>query len=187
MLNISYLCNEYGQKDLLMKFLKQISAFVVFIMAMFFNVDVIDAQSMKTYYNDRYGYLMSYPAFMLAGEEPAAKDGIIIQGKKTGDAYITVFGGYNDMNIFMKSLRDSFNDCLTEYAKRGTQLKTRKLYKNGFVVSGVDKGYQFYRRVIWQDDYFADVVFRYRVGVKSMYSPYVKKVLTSLHFPKIDE
>ena len=170
-----------------MNFLRQF--FTIVIVTAFIFVGKINAQSMKTYFNDRYGYVVSYPDFMIAGEEPMAKDGVTIKmkGANAEKACIIVFGGFNDMNIFSKSLSDSYKEAINRYVSSGVELKSSKLRKDGFDISGIESGYHFYRRVIWKDGYYAEVTVKYLREMKPMCGPYVKKVLSSLHFPVVDE
>jgi hypothetical protein len=131
-----------------------------FLLLMLFVVfNVFAAEDYKTYVNERYGYLISYPADFLPQGVSDSGDGQVFLSP-TSDAELRVFAG---------SCVDGINSTPVEYvagyekeqkAKRLT-ISYQRRGKHFAVVSGHKKGRIFYDKILAKEGWCTEFTFEY--------------------------
>jgi len=135
------------------------------------SVAVFGQQNYNTYSNARFGYSISYPSNLLTPQGEAENgDGQVFKNNETE---LRVWGSNNALG---RTLRQEFNANLNDYG-RGVTYKT--LLKNGFVISGTQKGKIFYHKTIFNDDQFLTFTFFYPTSKRSVYDSIVSKIAKS--------
>jgi hypothetical protein len=133
-----------------------------------------------TYFNERFGYVILYPAGVLFPQGEADNH----DGQKFmsihADAILTVYGRYNILNKSLESLyQEAARGGLGDDPKR--VITYRVLKQDGFVVSGYDYGQVFYEKTIVNKDEIQCMDFVYPERLKSYYAPLAVKIAGSFH------
>ena len=124
----------------------------------------------KSYWNERFGYEVIYPASLKAGPTSLNGAGKSFFSKKKEFQLST--GGHNKRSE--ETLADLFNDELKE---RGKAVQYKVLKKSWFVISGVEKsGQEFYIKEFVGHGIFVGFTITYPHAKSKIYNPVVTQI-----------
>ena len=146
---------------------------------------VIDSNSVDVYCNARFGYCVSYPAFLKPQPESANGDGKVFKNE-AGETALTVYGALNqDENGDLLSIEKQFKSDLKSQANSKSEITYQKLGKNFYVISGRKNGKIFYQKTIARKESlgkresFCFAILEYKESEKAKYDGVSASILKS--------
>lgn len=133
------------------------------------NTESINRQAPKTYCNNRFGYCINYPLFLIPQRESYNGDGRVFINKE-GKLILTVFGRLNmDVDGNAIPLSKQYAADTKELLAAKVTITYKKLGKGFYVLSGTKQEKIFYRKVILKGDAFCFALLEYAAAGKAIY------------------
>lgn len=138
------------------------------LLMLFVAFNVLAFEGYKTYVNERYGYLISYPADFLPQGVSDSGDGQVFLSP-TKDA---------ELRVFASSCVDGFNSTPAEYVRdyeneqkaKHLTISYQRRGKHFAVVSGYKKGRIFYDKILIKEGWCTQFTFEYDKRQAAKYS-----------------
>lgn len=128
-------------------------------------------QGYSVYHNQRFDFCVLYPHTFTKGIEPTNGDGRSFM-MDNGAGRMLVYGAWQMPG---KSLKEDY--ALAQ--KSGEKITYKALFKNSYVVSGINKGRIFYHKTVLRKDLLITVSFDYLPGEKKRFDQIIKTVTKS--------
>lgn len=141
------------------------------------------APGSKRYFNDKYGYSIDYPVFLIPQGEPDAQDGQQFLSKSS-PLKLSVWATYSnwqsgeEMSLREEREWDIQNLACPELP--AAKLTSQRSGKNWFVLAGISGKNKFYRRTIKTKDAFVTALFIYPLVKKLELEPVALRAAQSL-------
>jgi hypothetical protein len=134
-----------------------------------------DAQTWRTYHNERYGTTIEYPDFF--APQPPPTDGDGLEFKSPDGADFSVFASYNALDFDLAGLKD----FILKNLKPGEIIGYQAQGNNWFVISGTDAGDVVYERHLLshRGQITEGFVMSYPSSLKQTYDPIVTRMSRS--------
>lgn len=134
----------------------------------------------STYNNPRFSFSIEYPSDLLKMQPPSANgDGRIFRSK---DAKIEV-RAWGQFNALGHTLKEEYDDAVNKNASNVTY---KLLNSNNFVVSGIENGRIFYRKMLFrksgETEIFYTVTIEYPASQKNLMDAVVTRISRSFKF-----
>lgn len=146
---------------------------------MLFGVNLaISAETYGRYYNQRFGYSISYPKDILYPQgESDNGDGQKFLSKNA-DATLLVYASHNALE---KTVKDLYQEAVSENTETNAlkNVTYKVLKKNWFVVSGFKDKNIFYQKTVMTNYGYKSFYIEYPASKKTSYNPIVKTVAAS--------
>jgi hypothetical protein len=133
---------------------------------------IVHAQSYHEYQNDRFGYSIKYPSFLVPQGVPANNDGLSFKNKS---AELLVWGDY-EIESFDQAYQDALND-MSKFTITYHQKNTGE-----FTISGFNNTLVVYRKTIYNCRTYISVILYYPKSQLRRWNPIVKVIAKSLRF-----
>ncbi|GAA0069618.1 hypothetical protein UT300003_11410 [Clostridium sardiniense] len=133
----------------------------------------------KTYKNERYGFSINYPSFLVEYKPSTNNDGVLFKNKD-GTEELIVFG-YN--NIENKSLKETYDEEVSLI----NDIKYRSMGDNWYVISWEEDGSIYYKKVVAGKRSTNIFSYKYPSNKKKLYDLIIEEGIRSFKTPLINE
>jgi tetratricopeptide (TPR) repeat protein len=125
----------------------------------------------KCYTNERYGFSIKYPSFLIIGESPTNGDGITMHSSDSS-VELTVFGSNN---VFNETAALSYNKLI----KENSNITYKTQQGNWYVVSGIEGDKIFYEKYVVGDGSINAFIIKYPSSKAKEYNSTINELNSS--------
>lgn len=124
---------------------------------------------LKTYANDRYGFVFKYPASLVAGRPPAHADGVELHSPN------------EEFSVLAVARSNPGHDTIQQYweenlKRHGHSVTYKRKANDWMVVSGVENGETYYKKQFVRAGHTSGFVITYPKAKANVYDPWVRDI-----------
>lgn len=167
--------------------MKKIKSFIIIILLLtvffgYYYISYANDNSVikyKTYKNERFGFSINYPDFLVEDIPPTNDDGLLFKSID-GTEELVVFG-YN--NIENKGLKETYDEEIILI----NDIKYKSIGDNWYVISWEEDGSIYYKKVVVGEKSTNVFSYKYPSNKKNFFDEIIKEGIRSFKTPLIDQ